>query len=490
MMYDYVQCPHRLTLDLFGDPSKRDPISSFVKLLWEKGINFEKEVIQQLDQPYLDLSSYLGPEREKLTKEAFDSGEDLIYGGRITVDNLIGDPDLLRRHGDGYVAGDIKSGAGLEGESELTEGKPKKHYAFQLALYTDILERLRMSSNRTPFIWDIHGQEIAYDLNASQGVRKPESLWMEYKNGLDTVSKIAKQELQTMPAYSGICKLCNWRTFCLERLKKDDDLSLISELGRSKRDTMINQIRSISEFAEADLIKFVDGKQTIFRGIGIGSLQKFQKRAMLLSKPNSKPYLKDQITLPKTDLELFFDIETDPLRDVCYLHGFIERHGFDNSTERYISFFANRPVSEDEERAFNEAWQYVKKSLPCAIYYYSPFERTHWKKLQEKYFHVMSENDIEIMFSPDYSVDLYSDVVRKKTEWPTNDYSIKTLASFLGFDWRDTSPSGAESVEWYHRWVECGDVEIKNRILEYNEDDCIATRVLLDGIRSLPLIAQ
>ena len=131
MMYNYVQCPHRLTLDLFGDPSKRDPISSFVKLLWEKGINFEKEVIQQLDQPYLDLSSYIGPEREKLTKEAFDSGEDLIYGGRITVDNLIGDPDRLRRHGDGYVAGDIKSGAGLEGESELTEGKPKKHYTFQ-----------------------------------------------------------------------------------------------------------------------------------------------------------------------------------------------------------------------------------------------------------------------------------------------------------------------------------------------------------------------
>jgi len=32
---------------------------------------------------------------------------------------------------------------------------------------------------------------------------------------------------------------------------------------------------------------------------------------------------------------------------------------------------------------------------------------------------------------------LYNDVVKKVTEWPTRDYSIKTLAKFLGFNWRD-----------------------------------------------------
>jgi predicted RecB family nuclease len=100
----------------------------------------------------------------------------------------------------------------------------------------------------------------------------------------------------------------------------------------------------------------------------------------------------------------------------------------------------------------------------------------------------MSENDIEEMFYSDYAVDLYLDVVKKNTEWPTNDYSIKTLAYYLGFRWRDESPSGAESIEWYHRWVDTGDVKIKERILKYNEDDCIATRVLLDGICSLPVL--
>ena len=58
----------------------------------------------------------------------------------------------------GYVAGDIKSGAGEEGATDDDDGKPKRHYAVQLALYTDILERLGYSAGRTPFVWDIHGE--------------------------------------------------------------------------------------------------------------------------------------------------------------------------------------------------------------------------------------------------------------------------------------------------------------------------------------------
>jgi len=38
-----------------------------------------------------------------------------------------------------------------------------------------------------------------------------------------------------------------------------------------------------------------------------------------------KPYLKEAISFPCHARELFFDIETDPMRDICYLHGFLER---------------------------------------------------------------------------------------------------------------------------------------------------------------------
>jgi len=157
MLYDYVQCPHRVYLDLFGDPERRDPISAFVQLLWERGSAFERETIEKLQIPFENLRAYSAEENEWLTLQAMKQGDALIYGGRIRIGDLLGEPDLIKRQEGGYICGDIKSGAGLEGMSEESDGKPKKHYAVQLGLYTDILDKLGFSSGHIPFIWDIRG---------------------------------------------------------------------------------------------------------------------------------------------------------------------------------------------------------------------------------------------------------------------------------------------------------------------------------------------
>jgi hypothetical protein len=39
-LYDFVQCPTRVGLDAFDDPTKRDPINPFVRLLWERRTPF------------------------------------------------------------------------------------------------------------------------------------------------------------------------------------------------------------------------------------------------------------------------------------------------------------------------------------------------------------------------------------------------------------------------------------------------------------------
>ena len=268
MLYDLVACPHRVTMDLFANPSERDLVSPFVQLLWERGAAREREVIAGLGDPFLDLSKFHGLEKEQLTLAAMDRGESIIYSGRISSDDLLGEPDLLRKEGEGYVAGDIKSGAGEEGASEEHDGKPKTHYAVQLALYTDILERLGRSNGRTPFVWDIHGAEVPYDLMAVRGKRNPRRLWDDYEECLSHARKIVSRALQTSPAYSaGTCKNCVWYTTCIKRLEAANDLTLIPELGRSKRDAMINRISSIRELALINPADFlVDGK---IAGIGL-----------------------------------------------------------------------------------------------------------------------------------------------------------------------------------------------------------------------------
>jgi len=410
-------------------------------------------------------------------------GEPLIYAGRIQEPGLLGDPDLLRKEPGGYIAGDIKSGAGEEGPDD--DATPKLHYSVQLALYTDILERKGFSAGRRAFVWDIHGKEVAYDFMTLYGKRDPRTRWQDYEEYLTEARTIIADPNQTRPAYSGACKLCHWYSACTEQLKATDDLTLIPELGRSKRDVMISHIKTVGELAATDPDVFLNGKKTIFSGIGPETLARFHKRATLLSTKGAQPVLRAPVRLPSYDKELFFDIEVDPMRDICYLHGYVERDGRDNRSEKFVAFFADECTPSAEKLAFVDAWNYMRNKRPCAIYYYSKYERTIYRKLQEKYPDVCTVNDVEELFDPTHAIDLYNDVVKKATEWPTWDFSIKTLAKYLGFKWRDTHPSGAASIEWFDRWINTGDRAIRQRILDYNEDDCRATRVLLDGIRNL-----
>jgi predicted RecB family nuclease len=473
-------------MDLFANPMKRDKLSPFVKLLWEKGTSYEEEVIASLDIPFLDLTPYSQEEKESKTLEAIERKEPLIYSGRISADDLLGEPDLLRLDENGYVAGDIKSGAGEEGV--VDDRRPKKHYAVQLALYTDILERKGLSSKREPFVWDIHGDEVTYELDELTGKRNPTTLWNIYQGTLDEARRNISNPGNSSPAYSSICKLCHWRTECMKTLERSDDLTLLPDLGRSKREEIIDRIATVDDLANIEIEQFIDGRNTIFRGIGIKSLEKFKARADLIKSNNAEPYLTEPVALPDPERELFFDIEDDPLHNFCYLHGFVERSNSDNNTEKYVAFFADDLSPEAEEQAFADAWRYIMENQPCTVYIYSKHERTTWRKLQSKYSSVCSEEEIETLFDPDNTIDLLHDVVRKYTEWPTHDHTLKTLAQYLDFKWRDTDPSGAASIEWFQRWSESEDPKIKQRILEYNEDDCLATRVLLDKIKTLDTI--
>jgi predicted RecB family nuclease len=481
MLYNHVHCPHRVTLDLFGDPVERDDVSPFVELLWERGNQFEQDVVAGLRVRFLNLREVPVGEREGRCLAAMKAGEELIYGGRITDGDLLGEPDILKRVGSVYVPGDIKSGAGLEGGGE-DDGKPKRHYAVQLSLYADVLKRLGFSTGEEAFVWDVHREEVAYDLSAPRGKRPP-TMWEEYRATLEDVRAITDNKKATLPALCARCKLCHWRSHCRAELKASNDLTLIPELGRDKREKIRPHFATVKELAESDRAALVAGSRSSIPGVGVPTLLRFHARACLQTTRGAKPYFTEDVSFPSDVLELFYDVETDPMRDVCYLHGFVVRSGGGRDTEKYVSFFADDPTAEAESAAFGAAWDYLSKTQFTAFYFYSPYERTTLKKLAARFPEVATDRQVEALFQRDESLDLYHGLVRSKMEWPTNDLSIKTLASFLGFKWRDTDPSGASSIQWYHRWVETGDGALKTRILEYNEDDCRAMRVLVDAAR-------
>ena len=81
--------------------------------------------------------------------------------------------------------------------------------------------------------------------------------------------------------------------------------------------------------------------------------------------------------------------------------------------------------------------------------------------------------------TPAQWIDLHEQAKRQiQTEGPLG---LKQLAGAAGFRWRDANPSGEASMLWFEE--ACGpdataSATYRQRILEYNEDDCRATRAL------------
>ena len=68
-----------------------------------------------------------------------------------------------------------------------------------------------------------------------------------------------------------------------------------------------------------------------------------------------------------------------------------------------------------------------------------------------------------------------------QTEGPLG---LKLLATGAGFSWRDPTPSGEASMAWYEVARGSGPLAeaSRQRILDYNEDDCRATKALRDWL--------
>ena len=71
-------------------------------------------------------------------------------------------------------------------------------------------------------------------------------------------------------------------------------------------------------------------------------------------------------------------------------------------------------------------------------------------------------------------VDLHR-LVTKTVILPVESYSLKSVAAWLGFTWREAEGSGDQSVCWYDSWLKTQDRTFLDAILSYNEDDCYAT---------------
>ena len=180
--------------------------------------------------------------------------------------------------------------------------------------------------------------------------------------------------------------------------------------------------------------------------------------------------------------EVFLDLEgTDPrlgvegLEVANYLIGVLVRR--DQEPAAFEPFFA---TSFDEEAKILTDFFGWSASLDDPVFYHwHHYERTHLARMAE-YYGLPHEQSSPVF---ERLVDL-SPITTKSFAFPAYGEGLKDIARCLGFEWRQDDVDALASVTLYLSYVGSGgtDQEARRKILDYNEDDCLATMHIFDWL--------
>ncbi len=474
-LYNFTQCGHRVYLDEHGDPALKGEVSTFVQLLWEKGLQTEREYIERLGYDTVeDLQAFSTREAATKTLALMSRGARLIYQGVLISGDMVGRPDMLIRQDDGssnfgawyYEPVDIKAGKGAD-ERDGKRTKFKEHYAFQVLFYHDLVTVIQGTSPRHCRIVNVDGEFEEFDRADFQ---------VSYAAALAEVRRLVAGEESSEPVLGSHCQQCAWFKKCKRWVDDTRDPTGLFFIGSQKFALKEAGLRTVDDIAVMNVPDYLEPPKKIPR-MGEKSLVRMKRRAQVVLA--GRPEIRPGYSFPNVATEIYFDIEDDPTQDTTYLFGMWIRRGGGEGAFEYI--LAQRP--EDEKEACLRFWDFVAAQDDCVFYVYSHKERSSLRRLMEKY--GLAEDVFERYVAREF--DLYQDLVVEFSDWPTYSYGIKQIAKQTGFSWRDTDPGGANSIAWYNDYLGAADPAVRarvlRRILEYNEDDCRAMAHIVDWFR-------
>ena len=239
-------------------------------------------------------------------------------------------------------------------------------------------------------------------------------------------------------------------------------------------------ISTVAELAHADLDDLL-GQYLPRASHRLGSeerLRRAHRRATLMDAGvQLERQTQGPLDLPRHDLEIDVDIETSS-DDRVYLWGFwVDDPSRGEPYGRQFATFADLDDAAELDLARRAlGWlRQVVAGRDAAVYHYSDYEVIRLNRLAHRLGEV---GTWATTWAADGFVDLF-EVVRRNY-FGANGLGLKVVtAAVTGFAWRDEDPGGLNSQSWFAEAVGDPDERVRElarvRVLEYNEDDVLAT---------------
>ncbi len=263
------------------------------------------------------------------------------------------------------------------------------------------------------------------------------------------------------------CTICEFKDLCRDKAREEDNLSLLSgtsakEIKKQNKNGIFTVTQYSYTFRPRKRGKRVKTKSIIHYGA-----------LKALAIRENKIYIYGNFKMSKSPVLIYLDIEGDPDQGFDYLIGLIVVKN--NSTKHY-SFWADS--KQQEEFIFNQFIQELKQYDDYCIYHYGSYEIAFLKKMGK------SLDDKDRKWLDDIlnkCIDIFC-IIHSTIYFPTYSNSLKDIAVYLGFSWKSNESSGIQSLVWRKRWELTGDTELKEKLIQYNIEDCLALQRVTEFI--------
>ncbi|MEK7614822.1 MAG: TM0106 family RecB-like putative nuclease [Patescibacteria group bacterium] len=443
--YQYLKCPNWVYFDVHALENRvHHPL---MEQLIDDGLGDEKQRELVSDrQDLVEVTAEDPDEAFRQTLAFMTEGRQTIFHGVLIDKHWVGHPDVLEKvEGRSvfgsyyYVAADLKRSRSVREESK-----------FQGCFYAELLHRIQKVKPVKGYVITPNKEALSYLIEEFEG---------EYALTLDEIEKIIAGKRPVHFLTSG-CKQSPWFGECRQESESCDDVSLLNRVWRQEvaalKKAGVETITQLALLSMTDLEK---------RAPEVSSVRLELMRDQAIAIREQRHIIRQTIQLPEAKVELYFDIESDPLRDFDYLFGVLS---VEKGEANYRPFFAHSAAQE--EQMWKEFVDFIEQHLESPIYHYGWFEVEVVHRFSAKYgISSLAKEALERNM-----VDLL-ELLRPAVIFPLSFYSLKDIASYIGFHWRADDASGANSVLWFEEWLKKKTPKLLQKILEYNEDDVRAT---------------
>lgn len=461
LLLSYQRCHRQAFLDVYEDKSQKTAPSDFLNKLRQDRIEHQRHFFANQAWVEPAYPQYDWQAGAKATLALMQAGVPQIRRGVLLVEDSGGVayqsiPDLLTkipgqsRWGDWqYIPTDIR-----------LSKRPKLEYQILVTFHTFLLASLQGDWPETAYLY--LRDRGTYEVNLTINRPKLETLLAEL---LEILQERQEPEVFIV---NNRCNLCGWLSHCYKVAQQDQHLSLVPGVTPSRYPILQAQnVASVEALSLADPshLAQVTGFSSEVTTKLVCQAQAFAQQSPVIFAPTLAHATYQQLS--GAPVELYFDIEAEPGLNLAYLHGVlvVER---DTQTQTFHALLAEQP--EQEEQVWLQFLDLVLRYPQAPIYHFCAYEVQTVERLAALY--GTPEQVVQPLI--DRFIDLHA-LVTRTVVLPVESYTLKLIARWLGFQWRNSEANGAQSIYWYSEWLATGSRNFIETIVDYNEDDCQAT---------------